>query len=94
MLFDAVSLYDGVAALVFYYSLYGEGTEQEKDRRIREDLYCRVMHLLISYGETFDNKVHGKNLVHKLLLEGRLIIKRIDVSSGQSAETSSDDLVA
>lgn len=37
------------------------------------------MYLLISYGKTFDNKDHGKYLVRKLLLEGRLIIKRIDV---------------
>ena len=27
---------------------------------------------------SLDNKDHGKNLVHKLLLEGRLIIKKID----------------
>ena len=36
------------------------------------------MRLLSSYGTTLDNKDHGKNLVHKLLLEGRLIIRRID----------------
>lgn len=77
-LFDAVSLYDGVATLVFYYSLYGEGKDEERDRSIRERLHRSVMHLLTSYGKTFDNKDHGKNLVHKLLLEGRLIIKRID----------------
>lgn len=28
--------------------------------------------LLTTYGETLDNKDHGKNLMHKLLLEGRL----------------------
>lgn len=80
-LFDAVSLYNGTAALVFYYSPHGEGGEQEKDRRTREDLYRRIMHLLISYGKTFDNKDHGKNLVHKLLLEGRLIIRRVPSGS-------------
>lgn len=78
-LFDAVSLYDGITTLVFYYSLYGEGSEAEQEHRIREDLHKRVMHLLTSYGQTLENKDHGKNLVHKLLLEGRLIIKRIDV---------------
>lgn len=36
------------------------------------------MYLLSSYGNTLDNKNHGKNLVHKLLLEGRLIIKKND----------------
>ena len=80
-LFDAVSLYNGTAALVFYYSPHGEGGEQEKDQRTREDLYHRIMHLLISYGKTFDNKDHGKNLVHKLLLEGRLVIRRIPSGS-------------
>lgn len=78
-LFDAVSLYSGVATLVFYYSPYGDGeNEQQQEKRVREETQQRVMHLLSSYGTTLDNKDHGKNLVHKLLLEGRLIIRRID----------------
>lgn len=78
-LFDAVSLYSGVTTLVFYYSLYGDDKdEQWLEKKIREEMQQRVMHLLSDYGKTLDNKDHGKNLVHRLLLEGRLIIKRID----------------
>lgn len=78
-LFDTVSLYSGVTTLVFYYSLYGDGeSEQLREKRIREEMQRRAIHLLSSYGNTLDNKDHGKNLVHKLLLEGRLIIKKID----------------
>lgn len=80
-LFDAVSLYSGVATLVFYYSPYGDGeNERQQEKRVREETQRRVMHLLSSYGTTLDNKDHGKNLVHKLLLEGRLIIKRIGLA--------------
>ena len=80
-LFDAVSLYSGVATPVFYYSPYGDGeNERQQEKRIREETQRRVMHLLSSYGTTLDNKDHGKNLVHKLLLEGRLIIKRIGLA--------------
>ena len=35
--------------------------------------------LLVDYGATMDNKDHGKNLMHKLLLEGRLIIRGIQL---------------
>ncbi len=35
------------------------------------------MHLLTSYAQTLENKDHRKNLVYKLLLEGRLIGKKI-----------------
>ena len=51
------------------------------EQAIREELYSRISHLLIEYGNTLDNKDHGKNLMHKLLLEERLLIKRLDVKS-------------
>ena len=31
--------------------------------------------LLIDYGSTMGNKDHGKNLLHKILLEGRLKVE-------------------
>ncbi len=37
----------------------------------------RVTDLLSIYGETLDNIDHGNNLIHKLLLEGRLSIESI-----------------
>ncbi len=38
---------------------------------------AKVASLLNTYGQTMDNVDHGKNLMHKLLLEGRLAVKRI-----------------
>lgn len=37
----------------------------------------KVAGLLSTYGSTLDNKDHGKNLMHKLLIEGRLSVKTI-----------------
>lgn len=34
----------------------------------------RAIKLLVAYGKTLDNKDHGKNLIHKLLIEGRLSV--------------------
>ena len=36
-----------------------------------------VVRLLTKYGETLDNADHGRNLIHKLLLEGRLAVKLV-----------------
>lgn len=41
------------------------------------DLYLKVTKLINRYGDTLDNKDHGKNLLHKLILENRLSIKRV-----------------
>ena len=35
----------------------------------------KAIRLLAAYGNTLDNKDHGKNLIHKLLIEGRLSVK-------------------
>lgn len=64
---------------MFLYKVYAnEPDGSSNENTIREDLYRRIAHLLIEYGATLDNKDHGKNLMHKLLLEQRLIIKKID----------------
>lgn len=81
-IFDSIDLYGGDVVLVFLYKLYAnEPNGVANEDAIREDLYKRVSHLLIEYGATLDNKDHGKNLMHKLLLEQRLMIKRIDKPS-------------
>ncbi len=41
------------------------------------EMFMRVTSLLSAYGETMENKDHGKNLVHKLILEGRLAVVSI-----------------
>lgn len=78
-IFDTVNLYGGVTKLVFLYKKYPNKSDKTVDEQaIREDLYSRISHLLYEYGSTLDNKDHGKNLMHKLLLEQRLLIKDVD----------------
>ena len=60
-------LYGGSVTLCFYFSDY---CAEEEERT-----YGRVSRLLSVYGTTMDNKDHGKNLIHKLLLENRPIIR-------------------
>ena len=49
--------------------------EREKNKKTLVD---NVIKLIEKYGETLDNKDHGRNLLHKLLLEGRLRIEYIE----------------
>lgn len=74
-IFDFYHIYDSNVILEFCFSEYCEefGNEFEADRTS-----TRVFKLIEKYGETFDNKDHGKNLIHKMLLENRLRIRRID----------------
>lgn len=65
-IFDYYNLYgNNNVSVIFYYS---EGYDQ----------IDAIYRLVNSYGETLTNKDQGKNLIHKLLLENRLIIKKID----------------
>ena len=81
-IFDGANLYSSDVVLVFLYKVYpNEPDGSSNENAIREDLYRRIAHLLIEYGAMLDNKDHGKNLMHKLLLEQRLIIKKIDSPS-------------
>lgn len=72
-IFDAVNLYDGDTCLVFYYRPYAG----KSDFEVRTEMMDRVTGLLSTYGETLDNIDHGNNLIHRLLLEGRLSIESI-----------------
>ena len=79
-IFDAVRLYEGDTRLIFYYRRHSKGeiSDEAKARemaKIRTETMKHVIALLSSYGETLDNKDHGRNLIHKLLIEGRLIVK-------------------
>lgn len=76
-LFDSVDIYSGHVTLVFYYRPYGAGDDHTREVRCRESMMSAVIKLLVEYGKTLDNKNHGRNLIHKLLLEGRLHVTRI-----------------
>ena len=73
-IFDFYSIYDSDVTLVFYYSVYKENDREQ----ITKTQFDSIRKLLIEYGTTLDNKDHGKNLLHKLLLEDRLIIKELN----------------
>lgn len=72
-IFDSVHLYEGQTQLIFFYRKHGEKTPEE----VRVETMCQVIKLLDAYGKTLDNKDHGKNLIHKLLIEGRLAVKEL-----------------
>lgn len=73
-IFDAVHLYSSDVSLVFFYRCF-----DEKDPLIhRSEMMNKVVSLLTAYGATLENRDHGKNLIHKLLLEGRLKVQEIN----------------
>lgn len=78
-IFDSVHLYEGQTRLVFYYRRHSKGEIDSVElaqelERIKTRTMQRVISLLVAYGETLDNRDHGKNLIHKLLIEGRLAV--------------------
>lgn len=72
-IFDFYKIYDTKVVLKFFYSIYCKDKEEE----IRKTQMNSVIQLLKIYGETMDNQDHGKNLLHKLMLEGRLKIIKL-----------------
>lgn len=72
-IFDTVDLYHGTTKLIFFWSTY-KGAD--KDSLYKEQVK-KVVNLIEVYGSTFTNKNHGRNLLTKLQLENRLIIKEI-----------------
>lgn len=74
-IFDHYSLFDSKLILEFCYSEYND---EEHDFEYKQ-LLARIARLINKYGETLDNKDHGKNLLNKLMLEGRIKVRKIDV---------------
>ena len=78
-IFDGVDLYESETVLVFYFPLDNSGESETANNERRSRLANSINNLLVAYGATMDNSDHGKNLIHKLLLEGRLIIRGLPV---------------
>lgn len=72
-IFDFYHIYDSDVKLIFYYSDYCNNREKCKFETIN-----RVIELIKIYGNTLDNKDHGKNLLNKLKLENRLLIRELE----------------
>ena len=78
-IFDEVDLYESNTRLIFYYNKHRLNDEEEtrqREKSVQEEMFEKVNRLIVTYGQTQNNKDHGKNLLHKLLLEGRLTIKQ------------------
>lgn len=73
-IFDFYDIYNNNITLVFKYSFYGDKKNHHKQKK---EYLNNVTKLMEKYGKTFDNKMHGKNLLHKLLLENRIKIEEI-----------------
>lgn len=72
-IFDYYEIYDSKIKLIFCYS------EFRKDNPGSQLVFQTkaINKLLKKYGASLDNKDHGKNLTHKLIIEGRLLLKEI-----------------
>ncbi|MCC8439536.1 hypothetical protein CRI85_04150 [Leuconostoc pseudomesenteroides] len=72
-IFDSVNLYQSKTKLVFAYSIY----DLKKSEEIETTYETSVEKLMYRYGQSFSNQSHGRNLLHKLLLEDRIEIRLI-----------------
>lgn len=74
-IFDFYDIYNTNVQLIFYYVNYKTSDGEEINGK--EELFLRIINLMKEYGKTLDNKDHGKNLLHKLKLENRIILKNL-----------------
>ncbi len=79
-IFDSVNLYASDTKLVFYCKPHRRPGEDDGDaslleKRTRNNMAAKVTKLLAEYGKTLDNEDHGRNLMHKLMIEGRLEVR-------------------
>lgn len=72
-IFDSIDLYHGNTRLIFFWDAYDE----EKKLELHKEMLNRVVNLIEKYGQTFSNKDHGRNLLTKLKIENRILIKEI-----------------
>ncbi len=77
-LFDLYDIYNQ-AFLTFKYSVY----DKEKAYEIKKEVFHNITKLIKKYSDTMTNRDHGKNLLHKILLEGRLKIEEITLEDMQ-----------
>lgn len=73
-LFDLYDIYNQTY-LIFKYSIY----DKLNSYQIKKEVFKNVVTLLTDYGQTMNNKDHGENLLHKLLLEGRLKLEEVEL---------------
>lgn len=72
-IFDYCDIYNNMITLEFYYSNYGDEDREGETKDLVYDLIER-------YGNTLDNKNKGKNLLHKMNIEGRIKVRELKTS--------------
>ena len=72
-IFDSIDLYHGNTRLIFFWDAYDENRKLE----LHKEMLKKVVNLIEKYGQTFSNKDHGRNLLTKLKVENRILIKEI-----------------
>lgn len=76
-IFDYYDIYSNNIKLIFYFALRDDDqVEEQRIMKRKRSQISKVYALMEDYGKTMDNADHGKNLLHKLIMEGRLSIKR------------------
>lgn len=91
-IFDYYDIYHSEVKLSFLYSEYGD---ESGHVGIRRRQIKNVTNLIRNYGDTMDNQNHGRNLVHKLLLENRLsyrIVKLKEIKLVENGKQKRSDL--
>lgn len=73
-MFDYYNIYNSELELIFYYSIYEEGKEEQ----IKQEQTLAISRLIEEYGATMNNKDHGKNLLIRLIQTQRLKLINID----------------
>ena len=59
--------------MIFFWDAYDE----DKKVELHKEMLNKVVNLIEKYGQTFSNKDHGRNLLTKLKVENRILIKEI-----------------
>lgn len=59
--------------MIFFWDAYDKGKKIE----LHKQMLNKVVNLIEKYGQTFSNKDHGRNLLTKLKVENRILIKEI-----------------
>ena len=81
-IFDMYDLYNSNIKLIFYYSKIEGRTVEE----VRQEQYRNITKLIEQYGETLDNKAHGRNLMTRLIQTGRLKIVGLEDDNNKMQE--------
>lgn len=74
-IFDYYELYGSQVELIFLYCEY----KLDEKNLIQQEQVFNVSKLIKKYGQTMGNKDHGDNLLHKLIIEKRLTIKKLNL---------------